>query len=242
MESEELAALPLAGGILQHGYQCGMLWGATLAAGRQAYLRISPIPQAEARAVMTARRLVESFRALNSNINCVEITDLDKSSSPMQMVMYFLLKGGIIGCCRRAANYASAALGEIESGLAEQISEVPPQPVSCASMLARKMGVSDMHAVMVAGLAGGIGLCGGGCGALGAAIWIVGLRTCQQQAGKVNYKDPKLADKVEKFLKSTGYRFECSEIVGRRFNNLADHAAYLGEGGCAELVEVLAAT
>jgi len=25
--------MPLAGGIMQHGYQCGMIWGATLGAG-----------------------------------------------------------------------------------------------------------------------------------------------------------------------------------------------------------------
>ena len=35
-ELEEHAAGPLAGGIMQHGYQCGMIWGATLAAGAQA--------------------------------------------------------------------------------------------------------------------------------------------------------------------------------------------------------------
>jgi hypothetical protein len=38
-------------------------------------------------------------------------------------------------------------------------------------LIARKMGESDMHAVMASGFAGGIGLCGGACGALGAA-WI----------------------------------------------------------------------
>jgi len=35
--AEERAAMPFAGGIMQHGYQCGMIWGATLAAGAQAY-------------------------------------------------------------------------------------------------------------------------------------------------------------------------------------------------------------
>ena len=31
MGSEEHAAVPLAGGIMQHGHQCGMIWWATLA-------------------------------------------------------------------------------------------------------------------------------------------------------------------------------------------------------------------
>ena len=34
---EERAAMPFAGGIMQHGYQCGMIPGATLAAGAQAH-------------------------------------------------------------------------------------------------------------------------------------------------------------------------------------------------------------
>ena len=29
--------MPLAGGIMQHGYQCGMIWGVSLGAGAQAY-------------------------------------------------------------------------------------------------------------------------------------------------------------------------------------------------------------
>ena len=34
-ENEERAADPLAGGIMQRGQQCGMLWGATLAVGAE---------------------------------------------------------------------------------------------------------------------------------------------------------------------------------------------------------------
>jgi len=42
LETEENAAMPLAGGIMQYGYQCGMIWGATLAAGAQAYRLLGP--------------------------------------------------------------------------------------------------------------------------------------------------------------------------------------------------------
>jgi len=34
-ENEERATDPLAGGLLQQGHQCGMLWGAALAAGAE---------------------------------------------------------------------------------------------------------------------------------------------------------------------------------------------------------------
>ena len=43
------------------------------------------------------------------------------------------------------------------------------------------MGESDIHAVMASGLAGGIGLCGGACGALGAAIWILGMKIGKEE-------------------------------------------------------------
>jgi hypothetical protein len=165
MKPEEQAAMPLAGGIMQHGYQCGMLWGSTLAAGAQAYRLLGSGTRAETGAIIAAQRLMESFRVLNKKINCIEITGIDKSSSSMQMFTYFLIKGGTISCMRMAVRYAQAAFSEINSALSGKNIEAPAAPVSCSAMLAQKMGVSDMHAVMAAGFAGGIGLSGGACGA-----------------------------------------------------------------------------
>jgi hypothetical protein len=225
---------------MQHGYQCGMIWGATLAAGAQAYRLLGPGPQAETKAIIAAQRLVESFRARNNNINCLEITNIDKSSSTMQMIMYFLIKGGTIGCFRMAARYAPEAFSEINTALSETHIEAPSSPVSCSAMLAQKMGVSDMHTVMAAGFAGGIGLCGGACGALGAAIWIIGMNSLKEGVGKLDFKNPRAIDAIDRFMKCTDYEFECSEIVGRRFENIGDHAGYLRDGGCSEIIEVLA--
>lgn len=42
-------------------------------------------------------------------------------------------------------------------------------------------------------------------------------------------------------MNSADFEFECSEIVGRRFENIGDHAGYLRDGGCSEIIEVLAA-
>ena len=98
-----------------------------------------------------------------------------------------------------------------------------------------------MHAVMAAGLAGGIGLSGGACGALGAAIWIGGINHLKDQGGRIGYKDPRAAAIIDCFLKCTGYEFECSKIVGRTFENVGDHAGYVCSGGCSKIIEVLAA-
>jgi hypothetical protein len=97
---------------------------------------------------------------------------------------------------------------------------------------------------MASGLAGGIGLCGGACGALGAAIWIMGMNISKEQEVVNLWKDKtfsaKFDDLIDKFLKKTNYEFECSKIVGRKFENVGDHANYLRDGGCSELIEILA--
>jgi len=232
--------MPFAGGIMQHGYQCGMIWGATLAAGAEAYRRHGPGPKAEAAAMNAARRVVESFRTRHDEINCFEITDIDKSSSTWQQINFFLIKGGSIGCFRMAAWYAPLAFDEINSALSEEVIEAPSPPVSCAAMLARKMGESDLHAVMASGFAGGIGLCGGACGALGAAIWILGMKIRKEESGKIRFKDPRPQEVIDRFMKHTDFKFECSEIVGRKFKDVDDHAGYLRDGGCSQLIEVLA--
>ena len=159
----------------------------------------------------------------------------------MQMIMFFLIKGGAIGCFRMAAKYAPAAFREINAALSEKHIEAPSPPVSCAALLAQKMGVSDMHTVMAAGFAGGIGLCGGACGALGAAIWIITMNNIKEKAGKISFKNPKAIEAIDRFMKYTDYKFECSKIVGRRFDNIDDHADFLRDGGCSEIIELLAA-
>lgn len=240
LQLEEKAAAPFAGGIMQHGYQCGMVWGAALAAGAEAHRRLGPGPGAEAVAIDAARRAVASFRTRHGEINCLEITDTDRSSSPWEMIHFFILKGGTIGCFRMAAWYAPLALEAVQAALAGTGAAAPTPPVSCAAELARQMGASALHVTMAAGLAGGIGLCGGACGALGAAIWLQGMRIAADR-GKVGYKEPRIQELIDRFIKQSDYKFECSEIVGRRFVDVADHAEHLRGGGCAELIRMLAA-
>jgi len=238
--SEEHAAAPLAGGLAQ-GYQCGQLWGATLAAGAEAYRLFGPGTEAEYAALLAAQRLVASFRARNKHIDCLEITGVDLSRPTMRMVIRFLIKSGATGSCfGMAARFAKAALGEIRATFAEKPIGVPAAPVSCAAKLARKMGVSDMHAVMAAGFAGGIGLSGGACGALGAAIWLIEMNRAKEGNGKVEYNSPEATEAIDRFVNSTGYEFECAKIVGRKFEDAGDHARYVREGGCAKTIQALA--
>jgi hypothetical protein len=239
LELEERAAMQLAGGIMGSGYQCGMLWGGALAAGAQAYRLYSAGARAEAEALTASQRLIEAFHARAKDINCAEIAEMEWKKPSKGQVLKFFAKGGPIGCFRLAADYAQIAFDTINHALGKN-GDAPTQPISCTALLAQKMGVSEMYVVMAAGLAGGIGLSGGACGVLGAAIWIKAINTLKN-GGKLSFDLTAPSAELEKFLASTDYEIECAKIVGRKFENVADHARYVREGGCAKIIAALAA-
>jgi hypothetical protein len=88
-EVEERAADPLAGGIVQRGHQCGMLWGSALAAGAESYRRYGEGGSAVAAAIMAAQRLVKSFAARTGTVNCREITGCNWRN-PFSIVKYMV--------------------------------------------------------------------------------------------------------------------------------------------------------
>ena len=196
--------------------------------------------RAEVKALLASQKLVETFRARAKEINCAEITELEWKRPSGGQVVKFLARGGPIGCFRLAADYAQIAFDTINNALDEQQLSTPAQPVSCTALLAQKMGVSEMHVVMAAGLAGGIGLSGGACGVLGAAIWLRGINTLKN-GGKLSFDLNASSEEMERFLASADYEFECASIVGRKFEDVADHAQYVREGGCAKIISALAA-
>ncbi len=238
MDLEERAADPLAGGMMQ-GYQCGMIWGSTLAAGAQAHELHGPGAQAEAAAVNAAEKVVNNFRACHKHVDCLDITEADPQNK-WQTVKYFLLKGGTFKCARRIARYAPQASQEINTSLADTEPLQGCKSGNCAAKIARMMGASGRHVTMAAGLAGGIGLSGGACGALGAAIWITGMQG--RAAGDSNKViNARIESLKERFQEAAQYEYECSEIVGRKFDSMNDHADHVRCGGCSAILEALAA-
>jgi hypothetical protein len=240
MPDEEHAASPLAGGISQHGHQCGMLWGEALAAGAQAYRRLGAGPVAEAAAVRAAERVVGVCRRRTGFIDCYDVTGADWKKASRSAMLRFFVKGGPITCFGMAGGYSRQARDAIEASLTEPPSEVPEPPVSCASLLARRLGATDEQAAMAAGFAGGIGLSGGACGALGAAVWMFGLNDGPGDR-TLGPSDPRVDAIVERYLESADYAFECSEVVGRRFESVSDHADHVRGGGCSKIIDALAA-
>ena len=233
--------MPLAGGLEQMGFQCGQLWGAALAAGAEAYRRFGSGPQAEAAAVVATQRLVDVFQTSYTSINCFEVIELDWKNAQGKQVLKFFLKGGPIRCFSMTAGYARTTRREIDASFSDDELEAVEPPVSCAALLARKMGADDLHATMAAGLAGGIGLSGGACGALGAAVWLIEMARAAQGGGQVEFNSLEATEAIDRFVQSTEGEFECARIAGRKFADVQDHASYLCAGGCAKIIEALAA-
>lgn len=242
LEIEELAINPLAGGIARHGYQCGMIWGATLAAGAQVYRRLGPGPKAEMLAISTAQKLLASYRTCNKPryINCSEVTEINLlERNMMRQVLKFFVKGKAAGCFMMVDRYTRKAYDIINDSLSDARTDSLFLPVSCTAMLVRRMGESDMHAVMAAGLAGGIGLSGGGCGALGAAVWLNEMKN-HKDGDSTKDINSRAEDVISTFLKASGNEFECAKIAGRKFNSIGEHAEFIRRGGCAKVIYALA--
>jgi hypothetical protein len=192
--------------------------------------------------VATTQRLVASFTARAGSASCREITGADFRSG--LGTLKYVLGGGAWRCFKLAEAWAPEAIRTATEGLSQRAGASPRPAASCASELAMRKGAAAEHVVMVAGFAGGIGLSGQGCGALGAAVWLDSMawgRAHPDQAKKL-YDNPRAAGTVAAFEAATGGEFQCARIAGRRFASVEEHAEFVRGGGCAGLIETLART
>ncbi len=234
----------LAGGILREGHQCGMLWGAALAVGAEAYRRSDTPEQAEALALAATQQVVASFLARTNTVNCREITGVNMTT--FTGLVRFMIKTLATGmndslCFNLAEAWAPEAIAAGEAGLDKPPAELPERPLNCASEVARRLGATAEEAAMVAGFAGGLGLRGHGCGALAAAIWMQSLRWCQAHPGKTPpfFHNPGAKRLLNTVQKQTGGEMACRTISGQFFESVKDHADFIRNGGCAELMDGL---
>lgn len=87
-----------------------------------------------------------------------------------------------------------------------------------------------------------MGLSGGGCGALGAAIWKSTLDRIRKSDYKYTLSDQVLENIIKKFYDETGSEMECNKICGENFNSIKEHTEFTKNGGCDKLINVLAET
>jgi hypothetical protein len=238
MENEERAADPLAGGIMQEGYQCGMLWGAALAVGAESSRRSDDRGQAIGRAMTATEYVLESFMGRTNTADCLEITDADFSSK-LSFAKY-MFSGRFISCFKLADKWAPEAIDSATEGLSRELAYHSEPPISCASEVVQKMGASDEEMAMVAGFAGGLGLSGNACGALAATMWLKTLAWCREHPGKSAFRRAIVTDTIKNFYAATDYKILCNEISEQSFKTIDDHTEYINNGGCAQLIDVLA--
>ncbi len=239
-DDEEKAIDPLAGGILQQGYQCGMLWGASMAVGAEALRKIKNPDQATGLAILATQHVMESFVHRTESIECEDITHCDFSNK--KSFLKYMLSGKFVNCFKLAGKWAPEALDAASAGLGQDLENLPQQSLSCASEVVRKMGGSEEEILMVAGFAGGLGLSGSGCGALAAAVWKNALIHNRKKTGKSANIDPNMDLTLKAFYEETDYEMQCDKICGQRFNSLEEHTEFIKKGGCKKLIGVLAET
>ncbi|MBU8891588.1 MAG: C-GCAxxG-C-C family protein [Bacteroidales bacterium] len=237
-KDEERAIDPLAGGIVQQGYQCGMLWGASMAVGAESFRRHKDINTAIAVSIRATQHLMKSFENRTKCIECEDFTKTDFKNK--WSFAKYMFTGKFLSCYKLAEKWTPEAIRAAHEGLSLEQTESDKQAISCASEVIKKMGGSDEEIVMVAGFAGGLGLSGSGCGALGATIWKTILELVKKESWKSTLSDPDSEKIIKRFYDATDYKMECQEICGEQFKTIDEHTEFIKNGGCEKLINVLA--
>jgi len=237
-KDEERAIDPLAGGIVQQGYQCGMLWGASMAVGAESFRRHKDMGKAIAVAIRATQHLMKSFENRTKCIECEDFTKTDFKNK--WSFAKYMFTGKFLSCYKLAEKWAPEAIKAAHEGLSLEQTESDIQAISCASEVIKKMVGSDEEIVMVAGFAGGLGLSGSGCGALSATIWKTILELVKKESWKSTLSDPDSEKIIKRFYDVTDYKMECHEICGKQFKTIDEHTEFIKNGGCEKLINVLA--
>lgn len=141
MDAEEKAIDPMAGGILQQGYQCGMLWGASMAVSAETLRRNEDPERATGIAILATQHLMRSFVDRTNSIECEDITQTDFQNK--RSFAKYMLSGRFVGCFILAGKWAPEALNASLEGLELDQTDLPQKSMSCASEVVRKMGGSE---------------------------------------------------------------------------------------------------
>ena len=237
-EDQAFAIAALSGGILQEGYQCGMLWGSTLAVGAESYRKYGNSNMAVNSAITTTQYLMKSFSDRARCIYCRDITGCDWSKK--MSIPKYMLTGKMFKCLHIGKKWAPEAIEVANKGLSVAQSDNPA--ISCATEVARKMGASDEEAIMVSGLAGGMGLSGHACGAAATAVYLKSLawRKENPDAHPKEMYNQHAKAVLNTFYKETGSEMLCSNICGKHFNSIEEHTEFIKNGGCSKLIELFA--
>jgi hypothetical protein len=247
----EQAIHAFSGGFMHRGDACGLLTGAALAAGCEARRRFDDDVTASSSALAAAVALAEAFPELTESADCRDMTGA--SFGTIGGRIRYLRTGTARQCGRTLLEWCGQAHQLIDHALAESARRGPVAGrTNCAVEALRRsapsVGMPAADSVIVAGLAGGVGLLGNVCGALAAGVFALEVARYRRRKAR---RDSRLRGSIEEMFgiryrgpatmlrRSIEERFGsvlCAEIVGRRFEDVVDHAEFVDGGGCQEVI------
>ena len=252
----EQAIHPFSGGFMHLGHACGLLTGAVLAAGFAARSRFDDEGTRSGAALHAAIQLARAYPEVAGSADCRDITGVSLASLGGRL--RYVQRGNSRLCGRLHLKWAPAAQRLIDTALTEFGARGSAGP--CANCAVRTMRglesstrIKQGDAVLLAGFAGGIGLLGNVCGALTAGVFAM---SADEQLGREQgNRDSRIRGSLEE-LAGASYRGAatrlrrgfvgqfgselCVDIVGRRFQDAADHAAFIQQGGCENVTNFVA--
>lgn len=252
----EQALHSFSGGFMHFGHACGLLTGAAVAAGFLARERFNDDENRSAAALYASIQLAKAFPELSGSANCRDITEV--SFTKLSGRLRYLQQGKARMCGRLHLQWAQQAHELITKALTRFEALRPVRECSnCAVLTLKKVvtstGMKEKDAVLVAGLAGGVGLLGNVCGALGAGVFALStihylrkdskkrdsrIRGSLHELAGTRYKGAATRLRLS-FIERFGSDL-CNQIIRRHFKDIEDHSIFIKDGGCQEVIDFIA--
>ena len=253
-----MALTGLAGGILNNGSTCGVVIGGAISSAmiRDKELAGQWTLEDEIQLLDEVRRDVAWFEDRFGTCLCRERDDLDYQRIT---VIGLLNPRKVRGCVARTGASMSHFLEKYEASgerVKPQTAGSAAKPCEhCARKILREIreetgvGNEKIERISIA-LDGGIGLSGGGCGALSGALMALGLKYAldpkktdpKQLRNIYRSMDSEFFSKarilVSRFIKTFGY-FECSRLTGMEFQGWDDFSEFRNTSSCDALNQFL---
>lgn len=249
----EQALHSFSGGFLHLGHACGLLTGAAITAGFVARERFDRDEIRAGAALYTTMQLAKAHPELTGSVNCLEITEV--SFETLAGRLSYLQQGKGRVCGRYHLRWAPQAHELIEKSLSEFHQQKWPKACeNCAVQACRMMvspaGMKAEDSVLVAGLAGGVGLLGNVCGVFATGLYAISVnyylnrsnkkrdsraRGAREELSGYGPKDPGTQLRLA-FIDRFGSEL-CNPIVERQFDSIEDYTTYIEGGGCHDVVD-----
>jgi hypothetical protein len=172
--SYEQAIHAFSGGFMNLGHACGLLTGAALATGFLARSLFNDEKKITEATLYTAIQITNEYPELSGSIDCRDITGISVATHNGRFK--YLKQGKAKMCGRLHIKWAPQAHDLIEKSLTEFESfNSSKECTNCAVLTMKNLVnrgiIRKEDSMLVAGMAGGVGLSGNVCGALAAGIF-----------------------------------------------------------------------